>query len=64
MNDWDRYVRMKSLREQWEDRVASCKQRLRNGDLHTPEGQLIRQEISVYETVLNEFVSHLDLPRE
>jgi hypothetical protein len=55
---------MKSLREQWEDRVASCKQRLRNGDLHTPEGQLIRQEISVYETVLNEFVSHLDLPRE
>jgi hypothetical protein len=64
MNDWQRYVELKTLREQWEDRVASCKQRLRNGDLHSPEGQLIKHEIAVYETVLHEFVARLGLPQE
>ena len=61
MDEWQRYVAMKSLRGEWEDRIASCKQRLRNGDLNSPEGQRLKQEIAIYETVLYELVTKLGL---
>lgn len=61
MDEWQRYVAMKSLRGQWEDRVASFKERLRNGDLNSPEGQMLKRELAIYQTVLYELVTHLGL---
>lgn len=61
MDEWQRYVAMRSLRAQWEDRIASFRQRLRNGDIDSPEGQLLKQELAIYEAILHEFVTRLGL---
>lgn len=61
MDEWQRYVAMRGLRAQWEDRIASFRQRLRNGDLNSPEGQQLKQELAIYETILHEFVTRLGL---
>lgn len=64
MDEWQRYVAMRSLRAQWEDRIASYRQRLRNGDLDSPEGQMLKNELSIYETLLHEFVAQLGLDQK
>lgn len=64
MDAWQQYVGSANLRDHWENRVASCKARLRNGiDLSNRDAQTLKHELATYQTVLREFVSHLGLDR-
>lgn len=61
MDEWRRYIETGILRDRLEDRVASYKQRLRNGDLNSPEGQSLKQELTDCQTFLNDFVTRMGL---
>lgn len=61
MDEWRRYIDTKTLRDRLEDQVASCKQRLRNRDLHSTEGQSLKQELTECQAVLNDFVTRMGL---
>lgn len=61
MDEWCRYIETSILRDRLEDRVASYKQRLRNGDLNSVEGQWLKQEIASCQSVLNDFVTRMGL---
>ena len=61
MDEWRQYLEMKSLRDDLEARVVSCRRRLCDAELDSPERQLIRQELAAQETVLDQFVTRLTL---
>lgn len=57
MDEWRQYLQMESLREDLEARVVSCRRRLCDAELDSPERQLIRQEIVAQEIVLDQIVT-------
>lgn len=61
MDEWCRYIEARTLRDRLEDRVAFCKQSLRNGDLNSTEGQSLKQELTNCEAVLHDFVTRMGL---
>lgn len=61
MDDWRRYIDTRTLRDRLEDQVASCKQRLRNGDLNSIEGQSLKKELRECQDFLNDFVTRMGL---
>lgn len=64
MDAWQLYVGSAALRDQWENRVYSCRERLRNDiNLSNRDTQRLKHELDMYQTVLKEFVSHLGLDR-
>lgn len=61
MDEWRRYLEMKSLQDDLEARVASCRRRLCDAEMDSPERQQIRMELAAQETVLDQFVTRLSL---
>lgn len=61
MDQWRRFIETSILRDRLEDRVVTCRQRLRNGDLNSTEGRSLKQELANCQAVLNDFVTRLDL---